>query len=172
MTRTRTDCAAPITPHSKTGRCRTCALRASLRSPDVEARRAAGVRAIRSDPEYVERHRQGCVAGTARAMQCPAERERRRQQGLTTGIQNLHHRAGSEVIARRNETIRAKHLSWCPREFWGLNERLKRKGFKLPERKAIILAEIPGTAEHARREVANHALRMRLKHEREVRDAY
>ncbi|MCH4893985.1 hypothetical protein GO308_12755 [Sphingomonas sp. SFZ2018-12] len=144
--------------------------------PAVQARRAARqaecFAAHRRDPAFIARHRQACIEATARAMACPEERERRRQRGLEIGLKNLQQAAGPELSARRGEINRARHLAWCPREYWALNKSLKRKGFGLAERKEIILAEVAGTAQHAKREVANHQLRMQLKHEREVMNAY
>lgn len=94
------------------------------------------------------------------------------ENGRRYGAQNLAHLMAPEVREQNVKRIRAAHLAWCPEEHWGLNRQLKRLGYKLDERKAMIRELIPGTPEHARREVQNNILKQRLRHERQQMEAY
>lgn len=49
---------------------------------------------------------------------------------------------------------------------------MKRQGFAQAERREIILADVPGTVEHARRTVRNHQDAQRIRAEREKAQAY
>jgi hypothetical protein len=53
-----------------------------------------------------------------------------------------------------------------------LNAKMKVGGMPLAERKAVILAEIAGTPENARRAVLNHQDAQRVRHERDVAQSY
>ena len=66
----------------------------------------------------------------------------------------------------------AVRTGWCPPEYQVLNRNLSKARVPLDERKAIILAEVPGTVEHARRQIASFNIAQRLRVEREQRDAY
>lgn len=92
--------------------------------------------------------------------------------GRQFGGRNLAAKQTPEAREQAARAIKRHHLAWCPEEFWALNEQLRRKGFKLAERKDVILAEVPGTAQHARRQVLNHQTAQILRAEREKAQAY
>ncbi|WP_156679375.1 hypothetical protein [Sphingomonas profundi] len=69
-------------------------------------------------------------------------------------------------------TDRAK-FGWCPPELRPAYHRLVRtKRIPAAEARRIIEAEIAGTIEHARREIASRDLAVRLRQERQRREAY
>lgn len=67
--------------------------------------------------------------------------------------------------------IREKRLAWCPPELRDDYYRMRRKVGAEAAREAIE-AEIPGTAAHARQQVANAVLKQRLRYAREQAQAY
>lgn len=75
-----------------------------------------------------------------------------------------------EIVAKQIEGRRRS--LWVPEGYDEFNRQLKQKGFLAAERKAIILAEVAGTPEHARRTVANHIDAQRIRHERDRLQAY
>jgi len=75
-----------------------------------------------------------------------------------------------ELVAKQNAGRRRSF--WVPEGYDEFNRQLKQKGFQAAERKAIILAEVEGTPEHARRTVANHIDAQRIRQERDRAQAY
>ena len=105
-------------------------------------------------------------------LQDPAEVEKLRAAGRQVGRHNFAAANAPEARAKASRAIRAAALPWCPEQYWDLNTMLRRKGLRLAERKAVILALVPGTPEHARIEIANRNLAQRLRAERERAQAY
>ena len=75
-----------------------------------------------------------------------------------------------ELVAKQNAGRRKSF--WVPEGYDDLNRRMKKQGFNTAERKAIILADVEGTPEHARRTVANHIDAQRIRHERDRAQSY
>lgn len=189
-------CGAAISPKTKSGRCVRCAARdPAVRAkkgnltPEQRAARAAHAKALSADPVVVAkrtaavrsamtddgartRHAQACREAMARAKADPEKRARMSEAGRRVGALNLARGQTPEARERARMTIKRRHLAWCPEEHWPLNTSLKAKGFKLEERKAIILAEVEGTAEHARRTVENHRIAAELRHARDLASRY
>lgn len=124
-----------------------------------------------SDPKVRDRHAQACHAAKVERMKDPAFRAMLVEQGHRYGKPNFVHCTG-EARAKASATKRRQMLAWCPEEFWELNASLKAKGFKLAERKAIILADVEGTPEHARRSIANHQFAADYRHARDLAQRY
>lgn len=177
------ECGAPISGKGFTGRCRRHILTPEQRSarraqfqklsadPDIVAKRQAKVAVTTADPAWRQQHSAVCAASMAQRMADPDYREIYVQSGRNFGKKNLQH-LSPESRAKAALSTKARNLSWCPPEYWQLNERLKAKGFLLPERQEIILAEVPGTVQHARRENAKALDAMRFKAARERAEAY
>lgn len=171
MTRSCTGCGKSITRKSKKGLCHGCscadpAVRAKKGqlSPEQRARRAAAARALSADPAIVakrsakgketfqrpevrERHHAACMAAQERMD--PAVRERQREAGRNFGKHNLAQTLTPECRKRVGEAIRRARLAWCPEQHWPLNEKLKRTGVRLAERK-VMIAEMIAAQERNR----------------------
>lgn len=193
---TKCKCGKAISPKTKSGRCAKCAAadpavrakkgkltpeqreerarRARLLSADpaVVAKRTAAMAITVADPEHRRRHAQACHEAKVERMKDPAFRAKLVEAGKRVGALNFWHACTPEARAKAREEIKRAHLAWCPEEHWELNASLKAKGFRLAERKAIILADVEGTPEHARRLIENAALASRMKHERELAQRY
>lgn len=125
-----------------------------------------------ADPAVRARHAQACAAAKAERMKDPAFRAKLVEAGKRVGALNFWHACTPDAREKAREEIRRAHLAWCPEEFWELNASLKAKGFRLAERKAIILADVEGTPEHARRTIANHQFASELRHARDIAQRY
>ena len=152
--------------------CRSCAMKAMNADPDWSARRLAGLAKAVAEPDYRDRQSEGQKRALAIKMKDPAFVERLRENGRRYGAANLPLANKAEARVLAAAAIRAKHLAWCPAEFWPLNAQLKRNGIPLADRKRMIAEMIPGTPEHARLQLANTRAAMRLKHEREMGQRY
>lgn len=146
------DCGAAITARARTGRCRHCAISRPC-SAETRARMSAGAR-----------------ESWARRLATEEGREAARRMGQA--VRAHPNRATPEAEARRIEGIRRAFIGWCPPEHRDLNTTLRSSGMSLAERQRIILDATPGTPEHARRQIENHAIKQRLRAERERREAY
>lgn len=173
MTAARTciDCAGPISASSK-GRCRSCGARSINRDRDIIDRRSAAMAAVQATPEFRARHAEACRVAKIAMMQDPVAMEKLRRAGREVGSKNFWRANTAECRAAARHTLRARGQPWCPEEFWELNRDLRRKGLPLEERKAAILEHVPGTVEHARREIANRELASRLRQERDRAQSY
>lgn len=189
-------CGKAISPKTKSGRCARCAAadpavrakkgkltpeqraaradRARLLSADpaVVAKRTAAMAITVANPEHRRRHAQACHEAKVERMKDPAFLAKLVEAGRRVGSSNLRWGCTPEAREKARLKIKRAHLSWCPEEFWELNASLKAKGFRLAERKAIILADVEGTPEHARRAIANHQFASELKRERELAQRY
>jgi len=74
------------------------------------------------------------------------------------------------------ERLRAHQLAWCPPELQGqykaLRRRLKSQGYSAAAVRKLVEEDIPGTAAHARRAIANLEDARRIRVERERQQAY
>ena len=189
-------CGKQISPRTKSGKCAKCAaadpaVRAKKGKlpPEQRARRAEQARRLSADPAIVEKrsaataatmsqakakaaHAEACARSKHERMKDPEFREKLVQAGREVGSKNIWKASTPEARAKAREAIRRAHLAWCPEEHWELNQKLKRAGYRLEERKQIIAAETPGTTEHARREIENRLFAQRLRQERERAEAY
>jgi len=120
------------------------------------------------DPTYRERHSANSKATIAKRLQTP-EGQAHHRRFMEIGEANL---AKPEIAQMARDAQFRKHNPWCPVEMRRLNKRLRKLGFDEAERRKIILADVPGTPEHAKRAVANAATSMRIKHARDQAQAY
>ena len=171
MSRTCLDCPATITERSK-GRCRACTIREISKRPGLAKARGEKTRATRMKPEVHEKHRLATIAGKQAELADPARREAYRQQGRDFGKQNFWQFGDEAAQEAGRLAVKRAWRAWCPEEYWSLADKMKATGIMLDERKAIILAEVEGTPEHARRTVANHIDAQRIRHERDRLQAY
>lgn len=166
-------CGVTLGLKNQHGLCRACRCRALSADPDVVARRSrAALATYKADATVRARHKAATRAAIAKRLEDPAAMERLRENGRKHGAPNFPLANTPEARGRAAAATRARHLGWCPPEYYGLNASLKAKGYGLAERKAIILADVPGTPEHARRTVANHQDAQRIRAEREKAQAY
>lgn len=173
----RCPCGAEITHQSKTGRCRTCANRALHADPQVQARRLAGL--ARHFDKPGARRAAGDRLRAFRATMSDEERQRRSEHGRWLVREYLSRpdvRARALSPEGRAKAVAGNHrakLGWLPDELRPLYDRLiHTKKLSAAEARAVIEAELPGTVEHARREIANRELAARLRDERSRREAY
>lgn len=81
---------------------------------------------------------------TGRCRRCAMTEVNRRPEKIARVAEQFGKRRPSipapvgDALVRRNEAIRRAHLRWCPQRHWALNERLRRRGYRLVERKAMI----------------------------------
>lgn len=169
--KTCVDCPKQIS--ARATRCKPCAIALSNSNPELIAKRRAGLIRAFENPEVRQRQREGARRSKLEKMaRDPAYRARLQNFGRTQGLVNIQLAQTPEARKAAGKTLSDRALAWCPVEHRALNYELRRKGLSLAERKAAILPEIPGTAEHAQREVARNAFKARLKHEREQAQAY
>jgi hypothetical protein len=175
-------------------KCGCAARKKAVLTPEQRAAKSELARRLNSDPEIAARREEGraryydtpgvreaCGARLAnynRNMP-PEHREMRRQHGLRIAREVL---ARPDVLARSNspEAKRkacagrtATVLAWCPPELRDEYRHLCASlRLSAAEAREIIEEKIPGTAAHARREVANNILKQKLRHERQQMEAY
>lgn len=164
MTRICSDCSREIGSTSKTGRCKSCAMRAINADPAIVARRTVTNRAIRQTPEFRQRHSERCSAAKQRTMADPAVVERMREAGRAVGARNFWAANTPEAREKAVAAIKRTHLAWCPEPYWPLNAELKAAGIRLADRKAAVRQQIETEAARAvegirRAMVAKHARR-------------
>lgn len=176
MTRTCT-CGAGLGPKNKTGNCRSCSARRLNSDPAIMVAREKARAAYFARPGVREGYAQR-IGAYIRNMP-PEERARRRAQGQWLAKNVLSRpevRAASNSPEAKAKAGRARSdtvLAWCPPEMRDAYRELVRKnGLPADEARRIIEAEIPGTVEHGRRGLAAQVLKLRLKHERDLREAY
>lgn len=150
MARACSSCATRISRNCKSGLCVSC-----------------GAKKRYSDPAQ----RQAMSELKRAALQDPAKRAR----VARAAAENLRawHRTTDRDWSAWHRERRTAALSWCPPERVAEYTALRRmRGVGAAEARRMIEETIPGTRAHGAREVANNSLRMRLKHERERREAY
>lgn len=184
-------CGKELARRNKSGRCAACAaadpatrakkgqlsdeqrairsarMRAINADRDIVARRSVKIAALHADPVFKARHAKAVRNGKREAMRDPKYRAELVEAGRR--VQAL---CGPDARAKASASMRRRRLGWCPEPLWPLNALLKRKGLLLNERKAAILADVPGTVEHARRSIANVTDAQRIREERERLQAY
>jgi hypothetical protein len=174
--KTCSQCPAELGPQNRSGRCRSCSLERMRTDPAICEKRRQTLKTLCADPVFAERRREAVKRGV-RALG-PAHIEKLRANGRIVGKANL---TSPEVQARshspecrerrrlaRQETM----LGWCPPERRDDYRFLLRKKVGAAEARRIIEAEIAGTAEHARRLVANNNDAARIREERRKAQAY
>ncbi len=162
-----------------TSHCRSCSARRMLTDPAIAAKRASNLRDFFDRPGVKEMLAERIHASQAKALADPVERERLREHGRKQyrevlsrpDVQALTY--SPQANARRGASCRETSLAWCPVPYRDEYQRLVySKRMSAAEARAIIEAEIAGTAAHARRAVENARLAGRLKHAREVGQRY
>jgi hypothetical protein len=171
MTRTCSDCPAPISRYSK-GRCRPCSLLRTRTDPAIIEKRLARLRETVTTDEHRAKIRRARFKIEAERANDPAWQAMR----LAGGVRIQKAYLASPEAQRKRAENHAKsaarvQIPWCPDERRG-EYRILRKKVGANEARRIIEADIPGTAEHACRAVHQSALNMQLKHERELASRY
>lgn len=107
-----------------------------------------------------------------------AELERRRANGRRLAREVLSRpevkakAASAEVRARAGRAKTETMLGWCPPALRESYRHLLKKGYLAADARRIIEAEIPETAAHTKRVLANHRDVQRIRAEREQAQAY
>lgn len=147
MTRTCSDCSAPVSKQAKTGRCRPCSLATTNADPAIKQRQREGSRAHAAKPE-VKAALVLRLSTHVRTLS-PQERERRSIQGRhiaatvlqTERVRSLSNSAEAKARAgaARTDTV----LAWCPPEYRDRYRYLKQTKLLLAaEAKRVVLDEI------------------------------
>lgn len=173
-------CDAPVRGRGKTGMCRPCAMAVKFADPDYRAKMRAGRERYRADPVVAAAQQAKLLEGAARyrANMTHEQRQAAREHG-----QWLYrtHASRPDVVeralspeARKRGTAKSAEaaMAWCPLDRRAEYRRLRERHFSAPDARRIIEAEIPGTAEHARRVIASIELAARMRRERDQQDAY
>lgn len=162
-----------------TTHCRRCSILRVASDPSLEAKRVEKLRAKHDDPQFAAEHRARLRASIARLSMDPAFIESRRRNGQRLQLDFL---SRPDVVARnRSPEVRKAagrktsdtRLAWCPPHLRADYQVLIRsKLLTAAEARRVIEAEIPGTVEHGRREVANNILAAQIKHARQKAQEY
>jgi len=170
-------CGATISPQSKKGWCKRCAARALNADPEIRARKKAALARYYAQPG-VREERAAKIAAYNRNSS-PERRAMLREHGLRMFERHLSNPANAakanspEAKARAAAAQIDTKLAWCPPERRDEYRRLcASQRLSAAEARRVIEAEIPGTLEHGRRQVANNILKQKLRHERARLDAY
>ena len=172
-------CTITISRTSK-GRCRSCAAKRLSDDPDIKARRIAAQDAYFARPEVKDILR----ARIAKTMETLSDEEieRRRAHGRNMVATKLHTpeaqakalatRMQPEVRARRGRSVTRTRLPWLPDHLIEAYRELTRSGMRAAEARAALEPEIPGTAAHTARVLANFTDAQRIRQERDRAQAY
>jgi hypothetical protein len=179
-TMTCSDCASPITRMAKTGRCRPCASRRMHADPAYQAKRMGGLQRFFDQPGAREERSRILHAGLKnwRANMTPEQKRRATEHGkwlIQRYLSRPEIHARSQTPEARARAVAAyveKRLGWCPVDRRDEYRALIRNHVPAAEARRIIEAEIPGTREHALREISNIGLAARLRRERDLAEAY
>lgn len=173
-------CGAVIGTQGKTGMCRPHALAAMHADPAYRDRLQAGQRRFLTDREAVAERSAKMLAGVDRYRASMTAEQRAKASEHGRWLYRTH--ASRPDVVARSQSPEARTraaakcsdtvLSWCPPERRAEYKRLVRRKVPAEEARRIIEAEIPGTAEYARRELASIALAARMRRERIERDTY
>lgn len=174
-------CGATIGTQGTTGLCRPCATAKRFADPAYVKRLRGGLARYYEQPGRREEHGARLAEGAARWRSTMSREERTRLRDHGRWLYRTH-ASRPEVRARSHEPdARARaiagylkaRLGWCPddrrAEYADL---ILRKKIPAAEARRMIESELVGTAEHGRREIASRELAMRLRRERDLRDAY
>ena len=169
MTLTCSNCSAPISRQSKTGRCRPCSLALTNADPAIKERQRAAARKHAARPG-VRAARIARLAAHLSALS-DEERQRRSAQGrhiAATVLQSEAVRARSnskEAKAKAGAARTATVLAWCPPEYLERYRFLKNtKLLRAAEAKQAILDEV--AANERRRRAAMSSLEQQLERHR------
>lgn len=160
--------SSPSCRRAPSGYCRRCAAIAKNKTPEMRAAASRAMAAKHRDPEFQAANERGRAKTKAKlkALYMGPDARARLESAAKVG------RARSLVLRGQTGFVSSR-LGWLPAEFVDEYRCLRRRHRLLAsEARRIIEAEIPGTAEHAKRAVASSAAAMRLKHEREVGQRY
>ncbi|WP_242181566.1 hypothetical protein [Sphingomonas sp. CARO-RG-8B-R24-01] len=148
--------------------------------PVISAKRAAARAEYQARPE-VKAARRARMANYMANMP-EAERERRREHGRKMVATRLHTpesqakalaaRTTPEVKARRARSITRTWLPWLPDDLVEAYRALTRSGLSAADARAALEPEIPGTAAHTARVLANVRDAQRIRRERDQAQAY
>lgn len=158
-------CGTTIGERNTTGRCAPCSRAFYNSDPETIAKRRAGILLTMSDPEFLERRSAIC----RETSKLPHVQAAKRANGRLYGLANI---SNPEARAKAVETRRRNATGWCPPERWQEYRRLLTFGYKAPDARRMIEEEIPGTAAHARRHIANQREVQMIRAERENAQAY
>lgn len=122
---------------------------------------------MHKDPAFAERFAASMRTSRANLLARPGFAEKQ-AAWAQAGKKNLAHLHTDAAKAKK----RAALVPWCPPELLDFNAELRKKKLLQPERRRIIEEMTPGTVAHARLQIANTNLAMRLKQEREKAQAY
>lgn len=173
-------CGATIGARGKTGMCRPCAIAANHADPGYRARLRAGQQRFLADEAAVQARDAARNAGAARYREGMTPEQRQKVKAHGQWLYRTHAsrpevfarsqtpEARAQAAARCSETV----LGWCPPDRREEYRRLVLRRIPAAEARRIIEAEIPGTREHAQREIASVELAARLRRERDQRDTY
>ena len=172
-------CTTAISKTSK-GRCRSCATKRLHNDPEIKARCAAARAAYHARPEVKEANRARMADFMVNMPE--AERERRREHGRKMVATRLHTpeaqakalaaRSVPEVKARRARSVTRTWLPWLPDHLIEAYRDMTRRGVTPAEARAALEPEIPGTAAHTARVLANFTDAQRIRQERDRAQAY
>ena len=149
------DCPASISPQSKTGRCRSCAMKAKHADPAWKAYHQSRVDAVASTDEYREKRRLGGLKRYAD----PAARKATsdaRKAGFERNpelLERLRESAVTRLAAARDSSnfdwsawyreCQAARRAWCPADRWEQYQKLRTtRGVGAEEAKRMILEDI------------------------------
>ncbi|RSV11646.1 hypothetical protein CA235_18420 [Sphingomonas sp. ABOLF] len=168
-------CGKPIGPKNQTGYCRSCCARAKFHAPGVRERRLESIRRNFADPAYRAAHaeRLRIASSTPKAIAARRQRGREQYRDVLSRPDVLARTQSPDARQKRGASITEARLGWCPadrREEYRVL--IMTKKIPAAEARRIIEAEIAGTLEHGRREIASNELAARLRHERQQREAY
>lgn len=166
------ECEATICFENQSGFCRTCSTRRLSSKPGIIEKRSAAQRATKARPEVKARLSEIYTASRRRVMENPVERERVAKLGRDYGKRNFYQNGDAESQAKVRAAISRGLVAWCPVDRLEENRELRRQGFRLDERKRMILETVPGTDDHARLQASNILIGMRIKQERDRAQAY
>jgi hypothetical protein len=125
------DCNAPITRQSKTGRCRNCARAVSMANPEIQAKRLQRLSERLRDPQVRAKVSRALVeAHRERMATDPAYVERRREEGRRLAATRLGHAAqpkGSQINRIKGQKLSDRRLGWCPREYRAFYQKMRRQ---------------------------------------------
>lgn len=172
-------CTTTISRTSK-GRCRPCSTKRLHDDPEIVARRAAARVAYHAQPGVKEAQRDRLAITMANLSKDAIER--RRAHARKVVAERLHtpeaqakalaKRSEPEVKAKRAQSIARNALPWLPDHLVETYRELTRKGTPKDVARAALEPEIPGTAAHTARVLANVRDAQRIRQERERAQAY
>ncbi|WP_242137358.1 hypothetical protein [Sphingomonas sp. TREG-RG-20F-R18-01] len=172
-------CTTTISRTSK-GRCRPCSTKRLHDDPEIVARRAAARIAYHAQPGVKEAQRDRLATAIANLSEDAIER--RRAHARKVVAERLHtpeaqakalaKRCEPEAMAKRARSIAHKAMPWLPDHLIETYRELTRKGTPKDAARAALEPEIPGTAAHTARVLANFTDAQRIRAERERAQAY